>query len=92
MSLRQAHPLCFTVRSAVKQGRCPGSVVVVSFHVMLEVASAVLLLSVSSCYFVVRRLRQNLYEITTGDNDIPTLRQARPDTEKLDGTVVICGG
>ena len=59
---------------------------------MLEVISAVLVLSVTSCYFLVKRLRENLYAITTGDNDIPTLRQARPDTEKLDGTVVICGG
>ena len=59
---------------------------------MLEVVSAGLILFVSVCYFLARRLRQTLHAITTGDDDIPNLRQARPDTEKLNGTAVICGG
>lgn len=58
----------------------------------MEIASAVFLLSISGCYLLARRLRQNLYDVVTGDNDIPNLRQALPDTDKLDGTAVICGG
>lgn len=56
----------------------------------MEVASAVFLLSVSSCYLFARRLRQNLHVVVTGDDDIPYLREALPD--KLDGTAVVCGG
>ena len=56
------------------------------------VASAIFLLYFSSCCLLAKRLRQNHYAATIGVDNIPNLRRVRPDTEKLDGTVVICGG
>jgi hypothetical protein len=59
---------------------------------MLLAASAIFLLVVFSCYLLVRRLRQHLHALVTAIDDIPYLGQALPDTEKVDGTVVVCGG
>ncbi|EGN92006.1 hypothetical protein SERLA73DRAFT_191747 [Serpula lacrymans var. lacrymans S7.3] len=59
---------------------------------MLEYASAILIVSLSSCLYLGRRLRQRLYVETTGASDVPYLGQERPEHEKLHGTAIICGG